>query len=1672
MTSGGPDERADCSIAKVLANIPYNDTAFNRAPPHFESAFALTLPFEIICPCYQHLPQNVRKMLPLLLAQLVHHYHSDTGIGSLGSDNPLHLSYLWSDPEGIQYRYFLFQNLRGFTYGRAELKTKFRDLKCDSWLMKVQLLANQTVLMRQGPRSRESDIALKASEELLYDVTDGRMDQSELVAGSNRGLSEQSSAPFDHQASTSILDSSDSARLPLPNSTHLPNAILRLPQAPSPFEVPEAMDVRTAWFRYHCLGADKQGLWRDKTARDINSSLCGKIRDKMREMLNKALAVCRMLQGQNSNDDVDQIGAAGSFQLCKAKVLSTWGCDILNDGLAAVRTVYLIMTGKSINAFSSLTMESCKLYRQQCQDSKWNNPAPLQQLFLRPLFGAQRNHVGDDRHSENDTVDNVGHSGIDDQQARNDALSLDNADIVVDTQSNERPLDENPTDASHDGSSPLSATECFVCAFCKPNRLFAKWPQYLNHYRSHFSDKRLHYLPERDEVQVAWGKKLHARANSQFVATSQSFWKSYSPETKLRFFRKRIISRKCLQTGDKIKVKYLESGECKVALVLDPALKYRQKAYYVASVRYLTKHEEIDRALELQEVPLTSILQHWRLQGTQATYSSTGRLDQLPSLTPIRRCNQHAASPINRVAGTAAQLISPIPPHEMNRSSVSPNTRPNFRQTVPSSLPEHENIQKSRGASAANSTLSTPGRSTRQQAASGATTQPQSFNTSADPRSHPELRQNLLSEFNAATSNRGGAAKALVVSARPTDGQSAVEFRATVKPAALSSCTINPSMQSSTRVRRMLHVDDRDIPIPALSLPALQHSDASPLAALSLPALQYSDASPSEFPLGVQIMLREISGPNKFIRVPHPHIKSTSNHTQRIGTSMGSANVSFPLFEYQGTQFVEEDFGIRFSRVYPAHIRQILSTFNLEESNRCFFITLGIATGYDPFMLQCLFRKHAALIRPELVGSGNLVAADQLGDLLANDGHVDCGVLNFCWPSEFSNLRMVYICTRGRQSHVVEFSEKPISCRTKDIFFRLHDGHFTLLTRIHNTFVPPQTSTITMLHQTNPTYRCPPVSSMQFAVFESESVYLSSPLVGNMPNTEQFNEMWRDASSQSGLHFHPDSFAWTDVPAAVQTKGTYMMGSMAPLSCKKVQHALLKTYFDTRFSRRVNQRSNLRAAQSPLKNVSASTEPCVFLDAGSESGHFLFRMMDHPSITHVAGVEIQEAWFDISVEIFKFIRSVCISQNFRMPAVTLFNSCMLSNNHQIKYLYSIANIVWQNNFVYHKEKFFSAEKKDRGTSRDVAVAPLSFMAKRDDRRYLLAANAAFFLGSHFRTSTCIAVHRPEYFNPVWNYHLMTEFDVKPTWGNSTAAVSILTHRQCISISASHRLLCVTQEEENAFENLLQKWSCALPSAYNIMDTTSLYLRQLVHFSRNHLSPRVTTTRAHPVNLDDDVESIDTRDLEKLFGDMLPQHFTKHALTIQDITSLQTTQVISDVVISAYVGLLKVQFAAHIHFPAGGAFFDMTFFENHLRDSKGAQQDNCRKYLTSRCGVIAFIVNTGYHWVAFKVDINKQYIAYVCSLQNSMEKEARLILNVLSCMHANAPSFRCFKVPAPHQQNAVDCGPLACMFLLFLTQNDITQATKLEYSSIPTAAEMRMRMFADVRQGKVTLLIDS
>ena len=112
-------------------------------------------------------------------------------------------------------------------------------------------------------------------------------------------------------------------------------------------------------------------------------------------------------------------------------------------------------------------------------------------------------------------------------------------------------------------------------------------------------------------------------------------------------------------------------------------------------------------------------------------------------------------------------------------------------------------------------------------------------------------------------------------------------------------------------------------------------------------------------------------------------------------------------------------------------------------------------------------------------------------------------------------------------------------------------------------------------------------------------------------------------------------------------------------------------------------------------------------------------------------------WFDISVHMFKFIRGVFVSKNLRMPAVTIFRSCMLEDSAETKYIYSIASTVWINNFVFDKAPYFSAKDCHRNTNKDVARAPLSHLKSNDDNRYSLSANAAFFLARHFHGTTCL-----------------------------------------------------------------------------------------------------------------------------------------------------------------------------------------------------------------------------------------------------------------------------------------------------------------------------------------------
>ena len=197
------------------------------------------------------------------------------------------------------------------------------------------------------------------------------------------------------------------------------------------------------------------------------------------------------------------------------------------------------------------------------------------------------------------------------------------------------------------------------------------------------------------------------------------------------------------------------------------------------------------------------------------------------------------------------------------------------------------------------------------------------------------------------------------------------------------------------------------------------------------------------------------------------------------------------------------------------------------------------------------------------------------------------------------------------------------------------------------------------------------------------------------------------------------------------------------------------------------------------------------------------------------------------------------------------------------------------------------------------------------------------------------------------------------------------------------------------------------------------------------------------------------------------------MNIQSLASLHPTHMLSDGVLQAYMVLLEAG-VPHIYFPPL-----MTTIYNQLRHSEthseAENQELCVAYLFRRKtptdrSTFIFALNPGLHWIAFKVDFSKKYIASMCSLQDPLHETARAVLHCISSVYHKAASFDHFSVTVPNQNNAVDCGPLCCMFMLYLSQTDISRSSELSYATHSTASAMRLRIFADIAQKKLTPLV--
>jgi Ulp1 family protease len=270
---------------------------------------------------------------------------------------------------------------------------------------------------------------------------------------------------------------------------------------------------------------------------------------------------------------------------------------------------------------------------------------------------------------------------------------------------------------------------------------------------------------------------------------------------------------------------------------------------------------------------------------------------------------------------------------------------------------------------------------------------------------------------------------------------------------------------------------------------------------------------------------------------------------------------------------------------------------------------------------------------------------------------------------------------------------------------------------------------------------------------------------------------------------------------------------------------------------------------------------------------------------------------------------------------------------------------------------------------------------------------------------------------------------------------------------------------------MRKYSESLPFAFHKMRETSLYSRQSQYAAVSRRSGRRMRqfSGADNINAIDcevvEGDAPDTADIEKILGvRSLPHPFNQDNMSIQLLTCFQTGQILDSVVIDEYVSLLATHFS-DVHFPRIYNFDNKKY---HSWTTKEREQ-YFNSHFKSRLSKSVFAINTGFHWVAVKVDTVQHYIATVCSMQNSLPNELHSILEMFSIGH-DTNAFQHFPVTVPHQRNAVDCGPLCCMFLLFLSQDDVSSRSELSYETHFTANQMRMRMFADIRQGHITSLL--
>ena len=160
-----------------------------------------------------------------------------------------------------------------------------------------------------------------------------------------------------------------------------------------------------------------------------------------------------------------------------------------------------------------------------------------------------------------------------------------------------------------------------------------------------------------------------------------------------------------------------------------------------------------------------------------------------------------------------------------------------------------------------------------------------------------------------------------------------------------------------------------------------------------------------------------------------------------------SSDLDFRLRDERSVPLVRDDFYVSYGAVLRGlQPTELQLSGAAVETNRCFFLHLGIAVSIHPFLLQLTFRALASKLLLDICAedADASLREDILSSVVAYAGFVDANALIWLWLEELSPFR-ICLLSGTRENPIISTFQQKGARGVRDVLMHCDGQHFTLL---------------------------------------------------------------------------------------------------------------------------------------------------------------------------------------------------------------------------------------------------------------------------------------------------------------------------------------------------------------------------------------------------------------------------------------------------------------------------------------------------------------------------------------------------------------------------------------------------------------------------------------------------